>query len=121
MRQRRPSGRHRPLLSREKPWRQAAKLLCKLGGSFLIMVSDNAKFDGPAANNAEELSRLIEIELIQKRAEWQKAGARRKTIRSVSILFLFVVIMGALLAFYFAFSRVNEERGHQKPPATGAP
>jgi hypothetical protein len=85
------------------------------------MVGDNAKFDGPAANNAEELSRLIEIELIQKRAEWQKASARRKTIRSVATLFLFVVIMGTVLAFYFAFTRANEERVHQRPPAAEAP
>jgi hypothetical protein len=83
------------------------------------MAGDNATFDRPTANNAEELSRLIEIELIQKRAEWQKTIARRKTVRSLSILFLFVVIMGGLLAFYFAFTRVNEQRAAH-PPSPGA-
>jgi hypothetical protein len=79
------------------------------------------KFEGRSANEAEELSRLIELELMQKRAEWQKAGARRKNLRSVSILFLFIVVMGALLAFYFAFTRVNEERAtHPPSPDTSA-
>jgi heme A synthase len=83
------------------------------------MAGDNATFEGPTANKAEDLSRLIELELIQKRLEWQKTIARRKTIRSMSILFLFLVITGTVLAFYFAFTRVNEQRAAH-PPSPGA-
>jgi hypothetical protein len=63
--------------------------------------------------NPDELSRLLEIELIQKRAEWQQASARHKNLRSVSFLFLFVVVMAALVGFYFIFMRVNENRQHR--------
>jgi hypothetical protein len=86
------------------------------------MPGDNAKPGGRPQNDPDELSRLLELELIQKRAAWQQANARHKTLKSVSIFFLFIVIVGALVGFYLAFSRVNEERGQRpKVAATPAP
>ena len=67
--------------------------------------------------NPDELSRLLEIELIQKRAEWQRASARHKSLRSVSFFFLFVVVIAGLVAAYFAFTRASENRQHQAPDA----
>ncbi len=64
-------------------------------------------------NDPEQLSRLLEAELSEKRAEWDRAGARYRAVRAGSFLFLFVVIVGALLAFFFVFSRVSEERPNQ--------
>jgi len=71
----------------------------------------------PSGTNPDELSRLLEIELIQKRAEWQRASARHKSLRSASFLFLFIVVMAALVAFYFIFMRANETRQHRAPEA----
>lgn len=62
----------------------------------------------------EELSRLLEIELIQKRAEWQRTTARNKGLKSISLLFLFIVVLAGLAAAYFAFTRASEGR---RPPA----
>ena len=61
----------------------------------------------------DDLSRLLELELIQKRAEWQRASARHKSIRSASFVFLFVVVVAALVGFYFLFMRANEGRPHR--------
>jgi hypothetical protein len=64
----------------------------------------------------EELSRLLQLELIQKRAAWKQASQRRRSLRSAAFLFLFLLIAGCLLGFFFVFSRVNEERPNR--PAT---
>jgi hypothetical protein len=70
----------------------------------------------PGVNSPEQLSRLLEIELIQKRAEWQRASARYKNIKAFSLFFLFLIILAGLAAFYFAFMKANEVR--QRPPQT---
>jgi hypothetical protein len=60
-------------------------------------------------------AKLLEIELMQKRAAWQQAKARRGNLRAVSVFFLIVVIAAALVCFYLFFSpeRVRELRsGH---------
>jgi len=84
------------------------------------MADDEAKRNRPASDS-EEINRLLEIELIQKRAAWQQASSRYKTLKSVSILFLFVVILGALLGFYFVMMRVSENRGNPKTTLSPAP
>jgi hypothetical protein len=63
---------------------------------------------------AEKLARLLEIELIQKRAEWKQAGARRQNARVMSFAFLFLIIIGCLVGLFFAFSMVSG--GRPKPP-----
>ena len=52
----------------------------------------------------EKLAKLLEIELMQKRASWQQAKSRRSSYRTMSFLFLFVVIVAAFVAFYFVVS-----------------
>jgi hypothetical protein len=74
----------------------------------------------PGAPNVDELNKLLEIELIQKRAEWQKASARHKSIRTASILFLMVIVIAGLGAFYFAFVRATEGRQQRSAPAATA-
>ena len=51
-----------------------------------------------------KLAKLLEIELMQKRASWQQAKVRRGTFRAMSFLFLFLVIIAAVAAFYFLSS-----------------
>jgi len=70
---------------------------------------------GPELNeiDADKLSRLLELELIQKRATWKQAGERYRTIRTAGFVFLLVLIVGCLIGGYFAFARVNEQRANQ--------
>ena len=57
-------------------------------------------------------AKLLELELMQKRAEWKQAKARRGSLRALSFFFLIVVIVAALICFYLFFSpeRVRELR-----------
>jgi hypothetical protein len=66
----------------------------------------------------DSLSRLLELELIQKRATWKQAGERYRSIRAAGFVFLFVLIVGCLVGGYFAFMRMNEARPNQPSTAT---
>jgi len=71
---------------------------------------------GPQPTDPEALIRGLELELITKRVSWQKAQAKRNTWRALSLLFFFVVLVGALLA-YFYFSTEMSRRGGESPSA----
>ena len=75
---------------------------------------------GPRPNpiDADNLSRLLELELIQKRATWKQAGERYRSIRTAGFVFLFVLIVGCVIGGYFAFIRVNEQRANQPASST---
>lgn len=64
----------------------------------------------------EKLAKLLEIELMQKRATWQQAKARRSTLRTMSFLFLFLVIVAAFVAIYYVMSS-----GGLSAPSKGTP
>jgi len=66
----------------------------------------------------DNLSRLLELELIQKRATWKQAGERYRSFRAIGFVFLVVLIVGCLIGGYFAFMRVSEQRANQ--PTTSA-
>ena len=68
-------------------------------------------------SDAEQLSRLLELELIQKRAEWQQVKERKKSRRTLAFVFLFLLFAGCLVGYFFVFNRVNEER-QNRPGAT---
>ena len=76
----------------------------------------------PTEADPEKLAKLLEIELMQKRAAWQQAKARRGSLRALSLFFLLAVIVAAAVGFYFIFSpgRVTEIRS-QIPAATAEP
>ena len=78
-------------------------------------MSDEQSKSESSEKDPEKLSRLLELELIQKRAEWQRKSARYKKLKAVSILFLFAVILAALVGFYFIFSQVSGQRSQQRP------
>ncbi len=67
-----------------------------------------------------KLAKLLEIELMQKRAGWQQAKARRGTYRAMSFLFLFAVIVTAFIAFYLfaASERTSAPRNNPTPAAS---
>jgi hypothetical protein len=84
---------------------------------FLGIMADPV---GPKPNpvDADNLSRLLELELIQKRATWKQAGERYRSIRTAGFVFLFVMIVGCLIGGYFAFMRMNESRPNQRSAVT---
>jgi hypothetical protein len=69
-------------------------------------------------NDPEQLSRLLELELMQKRAAWKNASARHHQIRVASFVFLFILIVGSLFAYFMLFSRMREQRVNQHPSPT---
>ena len=85
----------------------------------------NPHGDGkPEPADPEQTLRMLEIEMMQQRARRKQASARRSSLRAVSFLFLFLVILGAAAAAYFAFTsgRVDElrNRGNAFPSPTPA-
>jgi hypothetical protein len=76
--------------------------------------------DAPGKTNPSDVEKLLELELAQKRVEWKRASARHRTFRSLSFVFLFLLIVGALFAFFFVFSRANEEKANQHGNATSS-
>ena len=72
--------------------------------------------------DADQLAKLLQIELAQKKMEWAAAAERYRKIRTVSFFFLALIIMGALAAFFLLFSRLPMDRpGHPAPAASASP
>jgi hypothetical protein len=84
------------------------------------MPEADSKRESPE-NDPEHLARLLEIELAQKRATWKNTSARYSKIRTASFFFLFLVVVGSLLAFFLFFSRMNEERANRPAKTEAAP
>jgi hypothetical protein len=86
----------------------------------------NSNGDGkPEPIDPETAVRLLELELMQKRAARQMAGRRWGGLRAASFLFLFVVILGALLAFFYffhsgSFDQLQTPGGPQPSPGATA-
>jgi cell division protein FtsX len=75
------------------------------------------------SQGADELERLLQIELIQKKMEWAAASERYRKIRTMSFLFLALIIMGALVVFFFLIlPRLQGDRpNHPAPDASASP
>jgi hypothetical protein len=74
----------------------------------------------PKQIDLDNLSRLLELELIQKRATWKQAGQRYRAVRAAGFVFLFVLIVGCLVGGYFAFMRMSETRSNQPSAANSS-
>jgi hypothetical protein len=84
----------------------------------------NPHGDGkPEPIDPEQTLRMLEIEMMQQRARRKQASARRGNLRAVSFLFLFLVILGAAVAAYFAFTsgRVDELRTRENAVPSPTP
>ena len=68
-----------------------------------------------AQNDTEQLTRLLELELAQKRQDWKQTSARAQSIRSAGIAFIFFLVVACVIGGYFVFMRVNEQRAHPPP------
>ena len=60
-------------------------------------------------SDPEAMTKALELELIMKRASWQKLRARRGSWRALSFLFLFLVILGALVAYFYFTTEVRQQ------------
>ena len=89
---------------------------------FWIMPEGNRKPDSSEEDPAK-LAQLLELELMQKRAEWQRSRSSLKHLRVLSFFFLFVVIAGAIVAFFlfFSTSRVQELKTQHDGSVSPAP
>ena len=63
----------------------------------------------------DALAKLLEMELALKRAGWERTRSRHGAWRALSILFLLLVVVGALVA-YFYFAPALSRRGDATPP-----
>ena len=64
----------------------------------------NHRADGKKEpTDPEQLLRVLDLELAQQRAARLGARSPFRGFRMVSFIFLFAVILGALLAFYYVF------------------
>jgi hypothetical protein len=79
-----------------------------------MFVSENQSFSLKSASNSkqetEKLFQMLEVKLGQERVVWQKSKSQLKTVRAASFFFLFLVTVGALVAFYFIFLRAQEQQ-----------
>ena len=70
----------------------------------------------------EQLLRLVELELAQQRAARLRARSPYRAFRLASFIFLFAVIIGAALAFYYVFVSGGlddyRSRNQTRPTAT---
>ncbi len=71
---------------------------------------DFLKSDSLSKQETEKLFQMLEIKLDHERRAWQRARSQIRVIRALSFLFLFVLIAGALFAFYMIRVRAEEAR-----------
>jgi len=74
----------------------------------------------PSSSEAEQLSRLLDLELMQKRMAWKDAKQRKQSLRSFAFVFLFLLLAGCLVGFFFVYNRVAEQR-QNRPSAISTP
>ena len=84
----------------------------------------NPQGDGkPEPSDPDQVLRLIDIELAQKRAARERAPSPYRGFRMASFIFLFAVILGAALAFYYVFisGGLDEMRSRNQSQPTPTP
>ncbi|MEP6603123.1 MAG: hypothetical protein ABJB69_04155 [Spartobacteria bacterium] len=75
------------------------------------MLDTNTNAPAPFKDfDPDQLTRLLELELIQKRAEWKQAGARHRSVRVSTFVFLFLLIIGSVVAFCMMSAKLSEQR-----------
>ncbi|HEY2712420.1 MAG TPA: hypothetical protein VGI60_07890 [Chthoniobacterales bacterium] len=70
-----------------------------------------------SSTDPDALAKAVEMELISKRAAWEKARARRGHWRALSLLFLFLIILGAALAFFYFLPDLRSREEEKGRPA----
>ena len=82
----------------------------------------NLHGDGkPESVDPEQTLRMLELEMMRQRALRNQAIARSKSWRTLSFVFLFLVILGALFAAYFAFTSGRLDELRARNPSASSP
>ena len=79
------------------------------------MISEVSGKRQPMENESENLIRLLDLELTQKRSAWKRAATRHRTFRTIGIFSIVIVLAAIFLALFFLFSQANEERASSRP------
>jgi hypothetical protein len=71
----------------------------------------------------EQLLRLLDLELAQQRIARQQARSPYRGFRLASFIFLFAVLLGAALAFYYVFlyGGLDDLRSRNEPRPSPTP
>jgi hypothetical protein len=82
------------------------------------MIPDSGSKPESEGKDPEQLSRLLDTDLAQKRLAWKQAAARRQKVRVASFFSLFFLIVVLVFVLYIMFARLNEERANPRgtPP-----
>ncbi|MEO5753360.1 MAG: hypothetical protein ABIR38_01490 [Chthoniobacterales bacterium] len=76
---------------------------------------EEAQSAAPPPADPDILAKMLEIELIAKRAAWERARANRGRWRALSLLFLLVVVLGGIAAWFYFATEMRERRNN--PPS----
>jgi hypothetical protein len=79
-------------------------------------ISTNLETDSKHEN--EKLFQMLEVKLGQERIAWQRAKSQIRVVRTISYLFLFLLIVGALAAYFLVFLRLPERRSTPPEPTS---
>jgi hypothetical protein len=83
----------------------------------LLAMPKHEESQGPSSDNPEALANALELELVAKRAAWERERARRGTWRALSLLFLLLVILSTLLALFYFLPDLRSREGKTARPA----
>jgi hypothetical protein len=80
----------------------------------------------PEQPDPDQILRLVELELAQRRIALQQARSPYRGFRLASFIFLFAVLLGAILAFYYVFysgglDEVRSRKGANPTVSPSAP
>lgn len=67
--------------------------------------------------NADQMTKLLELELERKRAEWKKQGSRNRAIRTNSFIALFVLLVACVVIYFVMMSQLSGARSARPTPA----
>jgi hypothetical protein len=81
------------------------------------MIPDTRGESEPVKTDPGHLARALELELLQKRAQWQEGLARRRMIRAVSLVFLVIILGIGAIALSLLFTRMREASQIRPPPS----
>jgi len=79
------------------------------------MISEVSGKRQPMENESENLIRLLDLELTQKRTVWKRAATRHRTFRTIGVFSIVIILAAIFLALFFLFSQANEERANFRP------
>lgn len=81
------------------------------------MHHDAGKPETATEHDPDVLLRLLDLELKQKRVQWQQAATRHRSSRMMWLCSLLMVIAAAIVALFFLFSQANLGKTDQRDSA----